>query len=94
MAPCVRLLEHRNRPTSRIRFACARDSFKLCGRPALLSRQSLDTMWTPFVLNDDKPNPSHYGFGWVSDGMNGHRVVQHTGSWQGLTCTITGPARR
>ena len=54
----------------------------------LLSRQLLDTMWTPFVLNDGKPNASHYGFGWASDSMNGHRVIQHTGSWQGFTSTI------
>ena len=54
----------------------------------LLSRQSLDTMWTPFVLNDGKPNTSHYGFGWVVDSMNGHRMIQHSGSWQGFTCTI------
>ncbi|WP_426700276.1 serine hydrolase domain-containing protein [Rhodanobacter sp. Col0626] len=54
----------------------------------LLSRKSLKTMWTPFVLNDGQPNASHYGFGWASDSMNGHRVIQHTGSWQGFTCTI------
>lgn len=54
----------------------------------LLSRKSLDTMWTPFVLNDGQPNPSHYGFGWASDSMNGHRVIQHSGAWQGFTCTI------
>ncbi|MEO6227285.1 MAG: serine hydrolase domain-containing protein [Thermomonas sp.] len=55
---------------------------------SLLSRQSLDTMWTPFVLNDGKPNASHYGFGWVDDRMNGHRMIQHSGSWQGFTGTI------
>ncbi|WEN14368.1 serine hydrolase [Rhodanobacter sp. AS-Z3] len=54
----------------------------------LLSQKSLDTMWTPFVLNDGKPNASHYGFGWVDDSMNGHRMIQHSGSWQGFTCTI------
>ena len=54
----------------------------------LLSRKSLDTMWTPFVLNDGKPNASHYGFAWVDDSMNGHRMIQHSGSWQGFTCTI------
>lgn len=54
----------------------------------LLSRKSLDTMWTPFVLNNGQPNASHYGFGWASDHMNGHRVIQHSGAWQGFTCTI------
>lgn len=54
----------------------------------LLSRKSLDMMWTPFVLNDGQPNASHYGFGWVDDSLNGHRMIQHSGSWQGFTCTI------
>lgn len=55
---------------------------------SLLSRKSLATMWTPFVLNDGKPNPSNYGFGWVIDDVNGHRLVHHAGAWQGFTCTI------
>lgn len=56
---------------------------------ALLSKKSLETMWTPFVLNDGKPNASHYGFGWVDDRLNGHRMIQHTGAWQGFTCSIS-----
>ncbi len=44
---------------------------------SLLSQKSLDMMWTPFVLNDGKPNASHYGFGWVDDSLNGHRMIQH-----------------
>ncbi len=54
----------------------------------LLSRESLDMMFTPFVLNDGKPNDSGYGFGWANDDVNGHRVIQHAGAWQGFTCTI------
>ncbi len=54
----------------------------------LLSKQSLDTMFTPFVLNDGKPNDSGYGFGWAKGDMNGHRVIGHDGAWQGFTCTI------
>lgn len=54
----------------------------------LLSRASLERMWTPFVLNDGSPNASHYGFGWVNDRLNGHRMIQHSGTWQGFTCTI------
>ncbi|MEP6898794.1 MAG: serine hydrolase domain-containing protein [Rhodanobacter sp.] len=56
---------------------------------ALISRKSLEMMWTPFVLNDGKPNASHYGFGWVSDSLNGHRLIQHSGAWQGFTCSIS-----
>ena len=54
----------------------------------LLSRKSLDTMWTPFVLNDGKVNAGHYGFAWFIGDINGHRVIYHPGSWQGFTCTI------
>ncbi|MGH8233296.1 MAG: serine hydrolase domain-containing protein, partial [Rhodanobacteraceae bacterium] len=54
----------------------------------LLSRKSLDTMWTPFVLNDGKVNAGHYGFAWFIDKINGHRVIYHPGSWQGFTCAI------
>ncbi|MEO8810934.1 MAG: serine hydrolase domain-containing protein, partial [Rhodanobacter sp.] len=55
---------------------------------SLLSRKSLDMMWTPFVLNDGKPNAIDYGFAWFVDSMNGHRMIQHPGSWQGFSCTI------
>ncbi len=54
----------------------------------LLSKKSLQTMWTPFMLNDGQPNPSHYGFGWIIEDVNGHRLIHHAGAWQGFTCTI------
>jgi hypothetical protein len=54
----------------------------------LLSKKSLKTMGTPFVLNDGKPNPSHYGSGWIIEDVNGHRMIHHAGAWQGFTCTI------
>jgi len=54
----------------------------------LLKRSSLDEMWTPVKLNDGKTHP--YGFGWRITEMNGHRLIEHSGSWQGFT---TGIAR-
>ncbi|WP_449427503.1 serine hydrolase domain-containing protein [Rhodanobacter umsongensis] len=54
----------------------------------LLSRKSLDTMWTPFVLNNGKVNAGHYGFAWFIGSINDHKVIYHAGSWQGFTCTI------
>ncbi len=54
----------------------------------LLSKKSLDQMFTPFVLNDGKPNDSGYGFGWAKGDMNGHRTISHDGAWQGFTCSI------
>jgi uncharacterized protein (TIGR03435 family) len=55
---------------------------------SLLKQSSLDRIWTVFPLNDGKPNPAHYGFGWGIDAVNGHRVIEHGGAWQGFTCDI------
>jgi CubicO group peptidase (beta-lactamase class C family) len=54
----------------------------------LLTKDSLDRMWTPFVLIDGKANSAGYGFGWDVGEQNGHRVVSHSGAWQGFTCYI------
>jgi CubicO group peptidase (beta-lactamase class C family) len=54
----------------------------------LLKQTSLDRIWTVFPLNDGKPNPDGYGFGWFIDQQNGHKRIQHSGSWQGFTCNI------
>jgi CubicO group peptidase (beta-lactamase class C family) len=55
----------------------------------LLKRSSLQLMWTPVTLNDGKPNPAGYGFGWQTGGVRGHRVVEHGGAWQGFTSNIS-----
>jgi CubicO group peptidase (beta-lactamase class C family) len=55
---------------------------------SLLKQSSLDRIWTVFPLNDGKPNPAHYGFGWDIDAVNGHKVIEHGGAWQGFTCAI------
>jgi CubicO group peptidase (beta-lactamase class C family) len=54
----------------------------------LLKKSSLDQMWTVARLNDDRPNGQNYGFGWQIDDINGHRVIEHSGSWQGFTAFI------
>lgn len=54
----------------------------------LVKKSSLDRMWTVFPLNDGKPNPGHYGFAWAIDRINGHRVIEHGGAWQGFTTFI------
>jgi CubicO group peptidase (beta-lactamase class C family) len=53
----------------------------------LLKRSSLDQMWTPVKLNDGKTAP--YGFGWQIGEINGHRMIQHGGGWQGFATQIT-----
>lgn len=54
----------------------------------LLKKSSLDQMWTVAKLDDGKPNSGNYGFGWDIERMNGHRVLEHGGSWQGFTAYI------
>src|SRR5579864_3077833 len=55
---------------------------------SLLKQSSLDRIWTVYPLNDGKPNPARYGFGWQIDARNGHKVIHHGGAWQGFTCDI------
>jgi CubicO group peptidase (beta-lactamase class C family) len=55
----------------------------------LLRRTSLDQMWTPVTLNDGKPNFDHYGFAWFINDASGHRVIEHSGAWQGFTTNIS-----
>jgi hypothetical protein len=56
---------------------------------SLLKQSSLDRIWTVFLLNDGKPNPAHYGFGWGISSHNGHKLIEHGGAWQGFTCVIS-----
>jgi len=42
--------------------------------------------WTPAKLNNGEL--TDYGFGWQVDAVKGHRLVQHSGSWQGFNSFI------
>src|SRR5580692_4409483 len=53
----------------------------------LLKRSSFDPMWTPVKLNSGKTSP--YGFGWRVAEVNGHRLLEHGGAWQGFTMHIS-----
>jgi len=53
----------------------------------LLKRSSLDAMWTPVKLNNGETRP--YGFGWRVAEMNGRRLIEHGGAWQGFTTAIS-----
>ncbi len=50
---------------------------------ALLKPESYAQMWTPAPLNDGKTYP--YGFAWDLLEVNGHRLQEHGGAWQGFT---------
>jgi CubicO group peptidase (beta-lactamase class C family) len=53
----------------------------------LLKKGSLDQMWSAVRLNDGKTAP--YGFGWDVTEVNGHRLIEHGGAWQGFTTQIS-----
>jgi hypothetical protein len=52
----------------------------------LLSRSSLQQMWTHVRLNDGKTHG--YGFGWSLRNVNGQKLVEHGGAWQGFKAHI------
>jgi CubicO group peptidase (beta-lactamase class C family) len=51
-------------------------------RAAVLGRAGLEQMWTPARLDDGSTRP--YGFGWELDRVDGRRLVEHSGTWQGF----------
>lgn len=53
----------------------------------LVKKATLDQIWTPVRLNNGKTYP--YGFGWDVTQANGHRLVEHSGAWQGFTTQIS-----
>jgi len=53
----------------------------------LLKKASLDQMWSPVTLTSGKTYP--YGFGWDVTTVNGHRLIEHGGAWQGFTTHIS-----
>jgi CubicO group peptidase (beta-lactamase class C family) len=52
----------------------------------LLRQTSFDQMWSPVKLNNGKTHP--YGFGWAIRSVNGKRVIEHGGAWQGFKAHI------
>ncbi|MHC5543315.1 serine hydrolase domain-containing protein [Singulisphaera rosea] len=53
---------------------------------AVLKQATLQQMWTPTRLADLSTHP--YGFGWELGKVNGQRVVEHSGTWQGFAAHI------
>jgi CubicO group peptidase (beta-lactamase class C family) len=52
----------------------------------LVKKSSLEQMWTPVRLNNG--STYHYGFGWDLNRVNGRRLIEHGGAWQGFTTFI------
>jgi CubicO group peptidase (beta-lactamase class C family) len=63
----------------------------------VLTRASLDLMWTPTKLNDGRDGvigdngagqPNHYGLGWFISSYKGRRLILAGGNKPGFTCTF------
>lgn len=52
----------------------------------LIKKASYDEMWKPIKLNHGETHP--YGFGWALRDVNGKRVIEHGGAWQGFKSYI------
>jgi D-alanyl-D-alanine carboxypeptidase len=52
----------------------------------LLKNESYEAMWSPAKLNNGTTYP--YGFGWAIDSLNGKRILEHNGTWQGFESVI------
>jgi CubicO group peptidase (beta-lactamase class C family) len=52
----------------------------------LLTSESKEAMWTPVTLNGGKK--VNYGFGWALNEIRGHRIIEHSGHWQGFAAFI------
>ena len=58
----------------------------------LLKPASFDQIWTPVTLKPVKKGGDTsypYGFGWDLTRSNGHKLIEHSGSWQGFTTQIS-----
>lgn len=53
----------------------------------ILNDASKALLWQPLTLSNGKTWPlvEAYGMGWSVDSVNGHKYVEHSGSWQGFT---------
>lgn len=55
----------------------------------LLKKSSLAQMWTVTPLRNGNPNSGHYGYGWFIKVIDGRRVIEHEGQWQGFETQIS-----
>ncbi len=52
----------------------------------LISKSGYEALWKPVKLNSGKDHS--YGFGWTVKSVNGSRVIEHGGAWQGFKSHI------
>lgn len=56
----------------------------------ILTKGDWELLWQPFIKTSDKPeSKAYYGFGWVIDERNGHKVIEHGGANTGFRSYYT-----
>ncbi len=56
----------------------------------ILKNENWEKLWQPFIKTTDKiDSKHHYGFGWVIDEYNGHKLIYHSGANSGFRCVIS-----
>jgi CubicO group peptidase (beta-lactamase class C family) len=51
----------------------------------ILKKVNWELLWQPFIKTSDNPAAkSYYGFGWIIDEYNGHKIISHGGSNTGF----------
>jgi len=54
----------------------------------ILKKENWEKLWQPFIKTSDKAtSKEYYGFGWVIDEYNGHKLIWHGGSNTGFRST-------
>jgi CubicO group peptidase (beta-lactamase class C family) len=54
----------------------------------ILKKENWEKLWQPFIKTSDKAtSKEYYGFGWVIDEYNGHKLIWHSGSNTGFRST-------
>lgn len=47
----------------------------------ILKKENWELLWSPFIkTSNDTASKAYYGFGWIIDEVNGHKVVEHGGA--------------
>ena len=64
------------------------------GRRSLHRKIAEEIQFRPDVDRDETPNngqpnfKANYGFAWSINETNGHKLIEHSGAWQGFTTHI------
>ncbi len=53
----------------------------------LLKKENMELLWSPVKLKNGKTE--NYGLGWRITNINGHRLIEHGGEWQGFTAFVS-----